>query len=68
MMPKVDFDIHNPTLTLKKLLLHKVQQSFQTEIPLPSSKSESNRALIINALAKGHDQPAHKTQGQTDAK
>ena len=54
-MPRLDFDIHNPTLTLKKLLLHKVQQSFQTEIPLPSSKSESNRALIINALAKGHD-------------
>jgi len=41
--------------TLKKLLLHKVEQSFQTEIALPSSKSESNRALIINALAKGTD-------------
>ncbi len=40
---------------MKKLLLQKVQKSFQTEIPLPSSKSESNRALIINALAKGVD-------------
>lgn len=40
---------------MKKLLLHKVEQSFQTEIALPSSKSESNRALIINALAKGTD-------------
>ncbi len=27
--------------------------SFQEQIPLPSSKSESNRALIINALAGG---------------
>ena len=27
--------------------------SFQETIPLPSSKSESNRALIINALAGG---------------
>ena len=27
--------------------------SFQAQIPLPSSKSESNRALIINALASG---------------
>ncbi|MFC0184564.1 3-phosphoshikimate 1-carboxyvinyltransferase [Pseudarcicella hirudinis] len=40
---------------MKKLLLHKVSKSFQTEIPLPSSKSESNRALIINALAGGKD-------------
>ncbi|MDR6560699.1 MULTISPECIES: 3-phosphoshikimate 1-carboxyvinyltransferase [unclassified Arcicella] len=40
---------------MKKLLLPKVQKSFQTEIPLPSSKSESNRALIINALAQGKD-------------
>lgn len=40
---------------MKKLFLPKVQKSFQTEIPLPSSKSESNRALIINALAKGKD-------------
>ncbi len=40
---------------MKKLFLPKVQASFQTEIPLPSSKSESNRALIINALAGGTD-------------
>lgn len=40
---------------MKTILLPKIQQSFQTEIPLPSSKSESNRALIINALAHGKD-------------
>jgi 3-phosphoshikimate 1-carboxyvinyltransferase len=40
---------------LKTILLPKIQHSFQTEIPLPSSKSESNRALIINALAGGKD-------------
>ncbi len=40
---------------MKTILLPKIQQSFQTEIPLPSSKSESNRALIINALAGGKD-------------
>ena len=40
---------------LKTIFLPKIQQSFQTEIPLPSSKSESNRALIINALAGGKD-------------
>ena len=40
---------------MKTLFLSKIQQSFQTEIPLPSSKSESNRALIINALAGGED-------------
>ncbi len=40
---------------MKTILLPKIQHSFQTEIPLPSSKSESNRALIINALAGGKD-------------
>ena len=40
---------------MKTILLPKIQHSFQTEIPLPSSKSESNRALIINALAHGKD-------------
>lgn len=40
---------------MKTILLPKIQQSFRTEIPLPSSKSESNRALIINALAGGKD-------------
>jgi 3-phosphoshikimate 1-carboxyvinyltransferase len=40
---------------LKKIFLSKVHDSFNTEIPLPSSKSESNRALIINALAQGKD-------------
>jgi 3-phosphoshikimate 1-carboxyvinyltransferase len=42
-------------ISLKTLFLPKIQQSFHTEIPLPSSKSESNRALIINALAGGKD-------------
>jgi 3-phosphoshikimate 1-carboxyvinyltransferase len=45
--------IANKHFNLKTILLPKIQQSFQTEIPLPSSKSESNRALIINALAGG---------------
>ena len=40
---------------MKTILLPKIQQSFRTEIPLPSSKSESNRALVINALAGGKD-------------
>ena len=40
---------------MKTIFLPKIQQSFQTEIPLPSSKSESNRALIINALAGGNN-------------
>lgn len=38
---------------LKKLLLHKVTGPFQVEILLPASKSESNRAQILNALAGG---------------
>ena len=40
---------------MKTILLPKIQQAFQAEIPLPSSKSESNRALIINALAGGRN-------------
>ena len=40
---------------MKTILLPKIQQTFQAEILLPSSKSESNRALIINALAGGKD-------------
>jgi 3-phosphoshikimate 1-carboxyvinyltransferase len=47
--------VANKHFNLKTILLPKIQQSFQTEIPLPSSKSESNRALIINALAGGKD-------------
>jgi len=38
---------------LSQIRLHPRSQSFQEIIPLPSSKSESNRALIINALAGG---------------
>ena len=40
---------------MKTITIPKIEQSFRTEIPLPSSKSESNRALIINALAGGKD-------------
>ncbi len=40
---------------MKTILLPKITESFHTEIPLPSSKSESNRALIISALAGGKD-------------
>lgn len=38
---------------MKKLFLHKITQPFQAQIQLPASKSESNRALILNALAGG---------------
>ena len=47
--------VANKHFNLKTISLPKIQQSFRTEIPLPSSKSESNRALIINALAGGKD-------------
>ncbi len=36
---------------MNKILLHKNTRSFQAKIALASSKSESNRALIINALS-----------------
>lgn len=35
---------------MRRLFLRKVQKPFQVQIQLPSSKSESNRALIIDAL------------------
>ncbi|MCR9063565.1 MAG: 3-phosphoshikimate 1-carboxyvinyltransferase, partial [Cytophagales bacterium] len=35
---------------MESVLLKKNKQSFKRKIPLASSKSESNRALIINAL------------------
>jgi 3-phosphoshikimate 1-carboxyvinyltransferase len=38
---------------LSQIRLYPRSNSFQEIIPLPSSKSESNRALIINALAGG---------------
>ena len=47
--------VTNKHFNLKTISLPKIQQSFHAEIPLPSSKSESNRALIINALAGGKD-------------
>ena len=39
---------------MSQIRLYPRSQSFQEIIPLPSSKSESNRALIINALAGGN--------------
>lgn len=36
---------------MRNLFLKRLQQPFKVEVKLPSSKSESNRALIINALA-----------------
>ncbi len=41
-----------PKNLMDKILLRKSTNSFDTKIALASSKSESNRALIINALAK----------------
>ncbi|MEN9958942.1 MAG: 3-phosphoshikimate 1-carboxyvinyltransferase [Bacteroidota bacterium] len=38
---------------MSQIRLYPRSNSFQEIIPLPSSKSESNRALIINALAGG---------------
>jgi 3-phosphoshikimate 1-carboxyvinyltransferase len=38
---------------LSQITLFPRTSSFSEIIPLPASKSESNRALIINALAKG---------------
>ena len=35
---------------MKNLLLHRVTEPFRVEVRLPASKSESNRALILNAL------------------
>lgn len=35
---------------MENLFLRKIQKPFQVQIQLPASKSESNRALIINAL------------------
>jgi len=39
---------------LSQIRLYPRTHSFQEVIPLPASKSESNRALIINALAGGN--------------
>jgi 3-phosphoshikimate 1-carboxyvinyltransferase len=38
---------------LDQIRLFPIQHSFQEIIPLPASKSESNRSLILNALAGG---------------
>ena len=38
---------------MSQIRLYPRKDSFQEIIPLPSSKSESNRALVINALAGG---------------
>ena len=39
---------------MSQIRLFPRSSTFQTSIPLPASKSESNRALILNALSKGH--------------
>jgi 3-phosphoshikimate 1-carboxyvinyltransferase len=41
---------------LKSIKLNQINQFSFTSIPLPSSKSESNRALIIDALTEGENQ------------
>ena len=38
---------------MSQITLFPRSSSFSEIIPLPASKSESNRALVINALAKG---------------
>lgn len=38
---------------MDQIRLFPIEQSFQETIPLPASKSESNRSLILNALAGG---------------
>jgi len=38
---------------LDQIRLYPIEHSFQEIIPLPASKSESNRSLILNALAGG---------------
>lgn len=40
---------------MERLKLHQTNTFPHTEIPLPSSKSESNRALIIDALTDGEN-------------
>ncbi|MGY6521232.1 MAG: 3-phosphoshikimate 1-carboxyvinyltransferase [Mongoliitalea sp.] len=42
--------------THSSVLLPQLEEFSFTEIPLPSSKSESNRALIIDALTEGENQ------------
>jgi 3-phosphoshikimate 1-carboxyvinyltransferase len=41
---------------LNTLRLNQINQFSSTSIPLPSSKSESNRVLVIDALTKGENQ------------
>lgn len=38
---------------MDQIRLFPIEHSFQEIIPLPASKSESNRSLILNALAGG---------------
>jgi 3-phosphoshikimate 1-carboxyvinyltransferase len=47
-----DFPLCAVPLRMEKILLHQIKQPFSVQIPLVSSKSESNRALIINALSQ----------------
>lgn len=48
--------IQNQSKLMDKILLRKSTNPFDVKIALASSKSESNRALIINALAKDNSE------------
>lgn len=48
--------IQNQSKLMDKILLRKSTSPFDVKIALASSKSESNRALIINALAKDNSE------------
>ncbi|MFC0263959.1 3-phosphoshikimate 1-carboxyvinyltransferase [Fontibacter flavus] len=41
---------------MKSIVLNQIASFSSVKIPLPSSKSESNRALVIDALTKGENQ------------
>ena len=49
---------------LKNLLLHRVTQPFRDEINLPASKSEANRALILNALTGNKAQVSNLSEAR----
>lgn len=49
---------------MKNLLLHRVTQPFRDEINLPASKSEANRALILNALTGNKAQVSNLSEAR----
>jgi 3-phosphoshikimate 1-carboxyvinyltransferase len=56
--------LHSFFFPLKNLLLRRVTEPFHVEVRLPASKSESNRALILNALAGGQAQLANLSEAR----